>query len=264
MNIHKGFSFILVYICQSCGKNRKLFFSKFVVSYTIMSITKNLEEITRSLPTGVKLIAVSKTKPVSDIEEAWRWGQRAFGENKVQELVGKYEALPKDIEWHMIGHLQTNKVKYIIPFVKLIHGVDRGDLLAKIDREAGKVGRVVDCLIQFHIAEEETKFGLSEEEANILLESDSYREMRNVRITGVMGMATFTDDPMQVHQEFRHLKDIFSRLKQRYFAGQDYFQVLSMGMSEDYRIAVEEGSTMVRIGSSIFGRRNYNTESRTL
>lgn len=226
-----------------------------------MSITKNLEEITRSLPKNVKLIAVSKTKPVPDLEEAWRWGQRAFGENKVQELVSKYEVLPKDIEWHMIGHLQTNKVKYIVPFVKLIHGVDSGELLAKIDKEAGKVGRVVDCLLQFHIAEEETKFGLSEEEANGLLQKQRYREMRNVRITGVMGMATFTDDQAQVHKEFKHLKEIFDRLKLRYFSGQDYFKELSMGMSEDYCIAVEEGSTMVRIGSSIFGARNYNLEN---
>lgn len=226
-----------------------------------MSITKNLEEITRSLPKNVKLIAVSKTKPVPDLEEAWRWGQRAFGENKVQELVSKYEVLPKDIEWHMIGHLQTNKVKYIVPFVKLIHGVDSGELLAKIDKEAGKVGRVVDCLLQFHIAEEETKFGLSEEEANGLLQSSAYREMRNVRVIGVMGMATFTDDQAQVHKEFKHLKEIFDRLKLRYFSGQDYFKELSMGMSEDYRIAVEEGSTMVRIGSSIFGARNYNLKN---
>lgn len=225
-----------------------------------MKITRNLEEISRSLPQGVKLIAVSKTKPVSDIEEAWQWGQRAFGENKVQELVGKYEALPKDIEWHMIGHLQTNKVKYIVPFVKLIHGVDSGELLAKIDKEAGKIGRVVDCLLQFHIAEEETKFGLSEEEAVILLQSAAYREMKNVRVAGVMGMATFSDDQEQIHKEFRHLKEIFDRLKQRYFSGMDYFKELSMGMSEDYRIAVEEGSTMVRIGSSIFGERNYNKE----
>lgn len=226
-----------------------------------MSITQNLEKITQSLPDRVKLIAVSKTKPISDIEEAWKWGQRAFGENKVQELVEKYEALPKDIEWHMIGHLQTNKVKYIIPFVKLIHGVDRGELLLKIDKEAGKAGRIVDCLLQFHIAEEETKFGLSEGEAETLLQSAAYQEMQNIRITGVMGMATFTDDSMQIHQEFRHLKEIFDRLKQRYFSGKDFFKELSMGMSEDYRIAVEEGSTMVRVGSSIFGVRSYNVES---
>lgn len=260
MNIHKGFSFILVYICQSCQKSRERLFCKFVVSYTIMSITQNLEEITQSLPEGVKLIAVSKTKPVADIEEAWQWGQRAFGENKVQELVGKYEALPKDIEWHMIGHLQTNKVKYVVPFVKLIHGVDSGELLAKIDKEAGKVGRVVDCLLQFHIAEEETKFGLSEEEAEIVLQSNAYQKMRNVRVVGVMGMATYTDDQEQIHKEFRHLKEIFERLKQHYFSGQDCFKELSMGMSEDYRIAVEEGSTIVRIGSSIFGERHYNIE----
>lgn len=261
MNIHKGFSFILVYICQSCQKGGKQLSCKFVVSYTIMIITENLEKITRSLPKSVKLVAVSKTKPASDIEEAWRCGQRVFGENKVQEMVGKYEALPKDIEWHMIGHLQTNKVKYIVSFVKLIHGVDSGELLAKIDKEAGKVGRVVDCLLQFHIAEEETKFGLSEEEADALLQSAAYREMRNIRVIGVMGMATFTDDQEQIHKEFRHLKEIFDRLKRHYFSEQAYFKELSMGMSEDYRIAVEEGSTMVRIGSSIFGARNYHIES---
>lgn len=246
----------MVYICEGRIEGENNAFHNFIVYYTIMSITKNLEDISAALPAGVKLIAVSKTKPVSDIEEAWRWGQRAFGENKVQELASKYEVLPKDIEWHMIGHLQTNKVKYIVPFVKLIHGVDRAELLSKIDKEALKAGRVVDCLLQFHIAEEETKFGLSEEEAIALLESNDYSSMSHIHITGVMGMATNTEDMEQIHKEFRHLKNIFDRLKHDYFSKQPSFQELSMGMSGDYQIAVEEGSTMVRIGSSIFGVRN--------
>lgn len=248
----------MVYICEGRIGRENNVFHNFVVYYTIMSITKNLEDISVALPAGVKLIAVSKTKPVSDIEEAWKWGQRAFGENKVQELVSKYEALPKDIEWHMIGHLQTNKVKYIVPFVKLIHGVDRAELLSKIDKEALKAGRVVDCLLQFHIAEEETKFGLSEEEAVALLESNDFSSMSGIRITGVMGMATNTEDTEQIHKEFRHLKNIFDRLKRDYFSKQPSFRELSMGMSGDYQIAVEEGSTMVRIGSSIFGVRDYS------
>lgn len=231
---------------------------KIVVCYTDMDISKNIEEIMKSLPTGVKLVAVSKTKPETDIEEAWRFGQRAFGENKVQELSRKYEVLPKDIEWHFIGHLQTNKIKYIIPFVRLIHGGDRAEVLVKIDKEAFKVGRVVDCLLQFHIAEEETKFGWSEAEATAFLASDEYKTLKNIRITGVMGMATNTDNEQQIRKEFRHLKEIFGRLKQVYFTEQTEFKELSMGMSDDYRIAVEEGSTMVRVGSAIFGQRNYN------
>lgn len=235
-------------------------FYRIVVWYIDMEITKKLEEIVKTLPTGVKLIAVSKRKPVEDIREAWEWGQRAFGENKVQELVAKYETLPKDIEWHMIGHLQSNKIKYIAPFVRLIHGVDSLELLVKIDKEAGKAGRVIDCLLQFHIAEEETKFGLNEEEAVALLESPVYSGLEYIRITGVMGMATNTDSQEQVHKEFHHLKEMFNRLKSDFFSERAYFKELSMGMSHDYRIAVEEGSTMVRIGSSIFGERNYGAE----
>lgn len=223
-----------------------------------MNIAENIEKIKKTLPEGVKLVAVSKTKPVEDIKIAYEAGQRIFGENKVQEMVGKYEELPKDIEWHLIGHLQTNKVKYVVPFVKLIHAVDSLKLLETIDKEAGKCSRTVNCLLQFHIAEEETKFGLNEEEARQLLESAAYKNMKHVRILGVMGMATNTDDKQQVHKEFRYLHTIFSRLKAQYFAENAEFREISMGMSGDYRIAVEEGSTMVRIGSSLFGSRNYS------
>ena len=211
------------------------------------SIVENLKEIAGSLPEGVKLVAVSKTKPVEAIEEAYEAGQRVFGENRVQELAEKYEILPKDIEWHMIGHLQTNKVKYMAAFVSLIHGVESLKLLETIDKEGRKHDRVIPCLLQFYIASEETKFGLDMEEAKALLESDDYRQMKNVKIVGVMGMATFTEDR----------KQIFDELKATYFAGTPEFKELSMGMSGDYRIAVEEGSTMVRVGSSIFGARNY-------
>lgn len=221
------------------------------------SIVENLKEIAGSLPEGVKLVAVSKTKPVEAIEEAYEAGQRVFGENRVQELAEKYEILPKDIEWHMIGHLQTNKVKYMAAFVSLIHGVESLKLLETIDKEGRKHDRVIPCLLQFYIASEETKFGLDMEEAKALLESDDYRQMKNVKIVGVMGMATNTDDEGQVRREFHRLKEIFDELKATYFAGNPEFKELSMGMSGDYRIAVEEGSTMVRVGSSIFGARNY-------
>ena len=203
------------------------------------------------------LVAVSKTKSAEDILQAYRAGQRIFGENKVQEMCAKYETLPKDIEWHMIGHLQTNKVKYMASFVSLIHGVESLKLLETIDKEGKKHDRVIPCLLQFHIASEETKFGLDMEEAKVLLESDVYNPMNIVKIVGVMGMATITDDEGQVRREFHHLKEIFDELKTTYFAGNPEFKELSMGMSGDYRIAVEEGSTMVRVGSAIFGARNY-------
>ena len=221
------------------------------------SIVENLKEIAGSLPEGVKLVAVSKTKPVEAIVEAYEAGQRVFGENRVQELAEKYEVLPKDIEWHMIGHLQTNKVKYMAAFVSLIHGVESLKLLETIDKEGKKHDRVIPCLLQFYIASEETKFGLDMEEAKALLESADYKNMKNVKIVGVMGMATNTDDEVQVRREFHHLKENFDELKTTYFAENPEFKELSMGMSGDYRLAVEEGSTMVRVGSSIFGARNY-------
>lgn len=218
-------------------------------------IAERLLSIQQSLPENVKLIAVSKTKPNEDIIQAYQTGQRAFGENKVQEMVDKYNDLPKDIEWHLIGHLQTNKVKYIAPFVHLIHAVDSLKLLKEINKEAAKNNRTIDCLLQFHIATEESKFGLSFEEATEMLESDEFVEMQNVRITGVMGMASFTEDEEQVSDEFRTLYNYFQIIKSHHFRFNPDFKEISMGMSGDYKLAVEEGSTMVRIGSTIFGGR---------
>jgi len=222
-----------------------------------MGIAEHLTEILNLLPENVKLVAVSKTKPNEDIMEAYQTGHRIFGENKVQELVAKYESLPKDIEWHMIGHLQRNKVKYIAPFVSLIHGVDSFRLLKAIDKEGRKQERVLRVLLQFHIAEEETKFGLDMEEAEEMLNSEEFKNLQFVRIDGVMGMATFTDDIDQVRREFKSLSTIFEHLKKTYFTDASNFTEISMGMSGDYKLAVEEGSTMVRIGSNIFGERNY-------
>ena len=219
-------------------------------------IKENLEKIRATVPEGVTLVAVSKTKPVSDVQEAYDAGQRIFGENHALEMRDKHEALPADIQWHFIGHLQTNKIKYIIPFVTLIHSIDTANLLEAVNKEAQKHHRVVDCLLQFHIAQEETKFGLDLEEARELLESDAFRQMEHVRLCGVMGMATFTDDMEEVRKEFRHLKSIFNTLKNDYFAGQEQFKEISMGMSDDYPIAIEEGATMVRVGSKIFGIRS--------
>lgn len=222
-----------------------------------MDIGKNILEIRNKLPESVRLVAVSKTKPNEDILAAYEAGQRIFGENKVQDLTQKYEELPKDIEWHFIGHPQTNKVKYIAPFIQLIHGVDSLKLLKVINKEASKNERVIRCLLQFHIAEESTKFGLDEKEADELLMSGEFKELKNVEIAGVMGMATFTDDEKQIRNEFRMLKKIFNSLKNKYFSSSKNFCEISMGMSDDYGIAVEEGSTMIRVGSKIFGARNY-------
>ena len=221
-------------------------------------IKENLEKIRATVPEGVTLVAVSKTKPVSDVQEAYDAGQRVFGENHALEMRDKHEALPKDIQWHFIGHLQTNKIKYIIPFVTLIHSIDSGNLLEAVNKEAKKHDRVVNCLLQFHIAQEETKFGLDLEEARQLLESDTFKQMENVRVCGVMGMATFTDDMEEVRKEFQHLKAIFDTLKNDYFAGQEQFKELSMGLSDDFPIAIEECATLVRVGSKIFGARVYS------
>jgi pyridoxal phosphate enzyme (YggS family) len=218
-------------------------------------IESNLQAIRKQVPANVTLVAVSKTKPKEDILEAYEAGQRVFGENRVPELAEKFEQLPKDIEWHMIGHLQRNKVKYIAPFVSLIHGVDSLRLLAEIDKEAEKNNRVIKLLLQFHIAQEETKFGLDLEEARQILQSEEYLAMKHVAVVGVMGMATFTDNETQVRNEFRALKTIFESLKSEFFPSIDSFSEISMGMSGDYLLAIEEGSTMVRIGSSIFGSR---------
>lgn len=206
---------------------------------------------------SVKLVAVSKTKPVEDIMVLYEQGQRIFGENKAQELTEKYEQMPKDIEWHMIGHLQRNKVKYIAPFVSLIHAVDSLKLLKEINKQATKEDRVIPCLLQMHIAEEDTKFGLDRAELTELLESEAYRQMQHISIHGLMGMATFTDDTGQVRREFTGLKRLFDEVKAGYFADKPEFKELSMGMSGDYELAIEAGSTMVRIGSLLFGERNY-------
>lgn len=199
-----------------------------------------------------QLVAVSKTRPNEDIWTLYEAGQRIFGENRVQELLPKYEALPKDIEWHLIGHLQRNKVKYIAPFVRLIHSVDSLDLLQEIDKQALKNNRILDCLLQFHVAQEETKFGLDWDEALALLQSETFASLQNCRIVGIMGMASLTEDTAQIRREFKQLHDFFLRLRQDYFAEKNYFTTLSMGMSSDYTIALEEGSTMVRIGSKLF------------
>ncbi|MBQ5958359.1 MAG: YggS family pyridoxal phosphate-dependent enzyme [Bacteroidales bacterium] len=222
-----------------------------------MMIKENLEKIRATLPEGVTLVAVSKTKPVSDLQEAYDAGQRVFGENYPQEMRDKHEVLPQDIQWHFIGHLQTNKIKYIIQYVTLIHSIDTASLLEAVNKEAKKHDRVVDCLLQFHIALEETKFGLDLNEARQLLDSEEYKQMENVRICGVMGMGTFTDDMEEVRKEFKHLKSIFDTLKSDYFADQPQFKEISMGMSEDYPIAIEEGATLIRVGSKIFGARVY-------
>lgn len=221
-----------------------------------MSITTNLNNIKSSLPENVTLVAVSKTKPVFDLMEAYNAGQRIFGENKIQEMTEKYEAMPKDIQWHMIGHVQTNKVKYMAPYVALIHGVDSLKLLKEINKEAKKNDRIINCLLQIHIAEEETKFGLDTIELNEILLSDAFKNMHNIKIVGLMGMATFTENQDQIKKEFLHLKSIFDKHKE---LRSENFQLntLSMGMSGDYELAISCGSTMVRIGSSIFGNRNY-------
>ena len=221
-------------------------------------IKENLDIVRATVPSNVTLIAVSKTKPVSDLQEAYDAGQRIFGENKALEMRDKHQALPDDIQWHFIGHLQTNKIKYIAPFVTLIHAIDSLSLLEAVNKEAVKNNRVIDCLLQFHIAQEETKFGLDMDEARAMLESESFKNLNNINICGVMGMATFTDDAAQVRDEFKNLKNIFETLKENYFKGNESFKEISMGMSDDYPIAIEEGATMVRVGSKIFGARNYN------
>jgi pyridoxal phosphate enzyme (YggS family) len=218
-------------------------------------IAENIELLRKELPDRVKLVAVSKTKPLEDIMEAYNSGQRIFGENRVQELLGKYENLPPDVQWHMIGHLQRNKVKYIAGFIHLIESVDSEKLLRAINKEAIKAGRVIDCLLQFHIAKEESKFGFSRDEAVEMFESGVRDELNNVNIRGVMGMATFTDDMERVRSEFISLRYVFDELKNRFFKSKDDFSEISMGMSGDYKIALEEGSTMIRLGTSVFGAR---------
>ena len=233
------------------------FFHYFYLNY-VRYCRKSKYNLNHSFPSTVKLVAVSKTKPVSDIIEAYNAGQRYFGENRVQELLNKKDLLPNDIEWHLIGHLQSNKVKYIVPFISMIQSVDSYKLLITINSEALKIGRVVDCLLQIHIATEETKFGFSMHELYENLQSENVLNLRNVRICGVMGMATFTSDTDQVKKEFANLRECFHSLKDSYFRSGIYFKEISMGMSGDYEIALKEGSTMIRIGSLNFRQRKIN------
>tara|TARA_R110002012_G_scaffold128631_1_gene281002 strand:- start:1717 stop:2394 length:678 start_codon:yes stop_codon:yes gene_type:complete len=224
-----------------------------------MSIKDHLLRFRESIEPKATLVAVSKTKPISDLQEAYNAGQRHFGENKIQEMTEKWETLPKDIHWHMIGHTQRNKVKYMAPYVHLIHSVDSPRLLKEINKQAEKNERVIDCLLQIHIAEEETKFGFDQKELLELLSSDTFASYNNVRITGLMGMATFTDNKKQVRKEFKSLKTLLDHINDNHLNNDSHeFKTLSMGMTGDYEIALEEGSTMVRIGSAIFGSRNYN------
>ena len=222
-----------------------------------MSIKDNLKNIKSTLPKYVTLVAVSKTKPISDLFEAYNAGQRVFGENKIQEMAAKYDALPKDIAWHMIGHVQKNKVKYMAPFVSLIHGVENLKLLEEINKQALKHDRIIDCLLQIKIASEDSKFGMTPEDASILLQSKDFSELKNIRVMGLMGMATFTEDENQIKEEFQLLKQTFDTLKPL-----ESFnfkpEIISMGMSGDYQLAIACGSTMIRVGSSIFGERNYS------
>ena len=222
-----------------------------------MSISSALTAIKKDLPAKCRLIAVSKTQPAEKIMEAYNAGHRIFGENKVQELTPKYEALPKDIEWHMIGHLQSNKVKFIAPFVSLIHSIDSLKLLEEVNKQGSKLQRLIQCLLQVHIAEEETKFGFSEEEIFQFISSPQLQQWQHIKITGLMGMATFTENTTQVRNEFKKLKALFEKLRSA--SSHPAFQMteLSMGMSGDYKIAIEEGSTMIRVGTAIFGERNY-------
>lgn len=226
-----------------------------------MSIRDNILNYNNKITGNARLIAVSKTKPVEDLQEAYEAGQRLFGENKALEMRDKHEILPKDIRWHFIGHLQTNKVKYIAPFVELIHSVDSLNLLKQINKEAIKNNRVIDCLLQIDIAHEETKFGLEENEAEELLSSEEFAELKNVRICGLMGIGSITDDKNKTKKEFNNLKKFFDETKNKFFNSKSYFCELSMGMSQDFELAIEEGATLVRIGSSIFGARDYASKN---
>jgi pyridoxal phosphate enzyme (YggS family) len=223
----------------------------------MMSIKQNLNLIKSTLPEHVTLVAVSKTKPVNDLMEAYDAGQRIFGENKIQEMIEKHDTMPKDIEWHMIGHVQRNKVKYMAAFVRLIHGVDNFELLKEINKQAKKHDRIIDCLLQIKIASEDSKFGMTLTEASEILKSKGFSDLKNIKIVGVMGMASFTDDENQIKAEFSKLKSFFEDLKPMKTTNCE-LNTISMGMSGDYQLAIACGSTMIRVGSSIFGNRNYN------
>lgn len=226
-----------------------------------MNIKQNLINIKSTLPDSITLVAVSKTKPLSEIMEAYNAGQRVFGENKIQEMTDKYEQLPKDIQWHMIGHVQRNKVKYMAHFVSLIHGVDSFKLLSEINKQAQKHNRIINCLLQIKIASEDSKFGMTKNEASGILQSEEFSELKHIKVIGLMGMATFTNNQNQVKKEFLLLKNTFEELKQLETAPDNYrdcqLNTISMGMSDDYLLAIDCGSTMIRVGSSIFGARNY-------
>ena len=222
-----------------------------------MSIASSIQQLRSSLPEGVNLLAISKYQPLEALQEAYDAGQRMFGENHIQEMAAKAAALPKDIEWHFTGHVQTNKIKYMASFVSLIHAVDSFRLLREIDKHAAKHDRTIDCLLQIHIAQEETKYGLTIDECRELLATEPWRELQHVRITGLMAMGSNTDDMAQVRSEFRRMKQLFEELKTQHFADEPSFRQLSEGMTDDYPIAIEEGSTIVRIGSMIFGSRGY-------
>lgn len=221
-------------------------------------IKDKIAAIVRTLPATTRLVAVSKYHPDEAILEAYDAGQRVFGESKVQELVGKHDRLPSDVEWHFIGHLQTNKVKYIVPFIALIHSIDSFKLLAEVDKQASKINRRVDCLLQLHVAQEESKFGFTSQECREMLAEGEWKQLRNVRICGVMGMATNTDDDEQIMHEFCLLSEFFKECQSTWFKNEDSFRELSMGMSDDYPLAVQAGSTLIRVGSSIFGERDYS------
>jgi hypothetical protein len=218
-------------------------------------LTEHINNVLQHLPDNITLVAVTKTRPVEILKQAYEFGLRDFGENRVQEMIVKQAELPSDIRWHLIGHLQTNKVKFIAPFVHLVHSVESLKLLEEINKQAKKNNRVIDCLLQVYIATEESKFGLDETEIRQILESDKYKSLENIRVRGLMGMATFTDDLSVVRREFAGLKALFDNIKHQYFASSDSFSILSMGMSGDYQIAIEEGSTMVRVGTALFGNR---------
>lgn len=222
-----------------------------------MGIKQNLSAFLQTIPETVQLVAVSKTKPIEDIQLAFDAGQRVFGENKVQDLIAKAPELTDEIDWHFIGHMQTNKVKFIAPFVKMIHAVESLKLLKETNKQAKKNDRIIDCLLQFHIAQETTKFGLNLEEAEDILNNNELINLKNIRIVGVMGMATYTNDYDQIRSEFKHLAEYMRILKKKFFVNESWFKEVSMGMSGDYKIAIEEGSTMIRIGTKIFGERNY-------
>jgi hypothetical protein len=222
-----------------------------------MSIAENLKAIRKHIPESVQLVCVTKFHPYESVMEAYHAGERIFGESRVQELTEKHYALPEDICWHFIGHLQTNKVKFIVPFVSLIHGVDSLRLADEINKQSAKIDRITDCLLQIHIASEETKFGFDSQELLELIESVDFKNLTNIRVRGLMGMATFTDNKEQVRNEFKSLKSLYDKIKLMKTSQLHDFNILSMGMSDDYQIAIEEGSTMVRIGSSVFGHRQY-------